>query len=108
MSTMTTTGYAPRGLEVAGRRLWKKITDEFELGEHEKALLLETARTLDQCNRLADATDGAAGASPALTELRQQRLVLAKLVAALKLPGGLDPAPTPFHKRSTSMRKLSS
>lgn len=86
--------YAPRGLGTSGRRLWKNVMDKFVLEEHEQRLLLEICRTSDVCDRLHEVTAESQSASPALAELRQQRQTLARLVAALKLPGGLDPAPS--------------
>ena len=47
-----TTSYAPRGLGAAGRRLWKSVTDTYELEEHERAVLTEAARTADLCAKL--------------------------------------------------------
>ncbi len=63
----------------------------FELDEHELALLREAVRTASQLDAL-DAEVRAAGvlldgkAHPALVEARQQRIVLARLVASLRLP----------------------
>jgi len=37
----------PAGLLAAGGRLWDSVTDAFELEEHESALLLQAARTVD-------------------------------------------------------------
>jgi len=84
-------------MQAAGRRLWDSVQCEFELTEHERALLVEACRTADALTVL-DAVvraegpllDGPQGvrAHPALTEARQQRIVLARLVAALRLPAG--------------------
>ncbi len=38
---------APDELKPAGRKLWRAVLRDFELGEHEKAVLLEAARTVD-------------------------------------------------------------
>lgn len=85
----------PAGLAAAGRKLWTAIVDDYELDEHESALLLEAARTVDQLNLLQDsvATDGVviespqgAKAHPALVEARQQRIALARILSALRLP----------------------
>lgn len=99
-----TTSYAPRGLGAAGRRLWKSVTDTYELEEHERAVLTEAARTADLCAKLAAKADRIDGTSPVLVELRQQRLALAKLLGALKVPAaGPTPSQT-FRNRRPSLR----
>lgn len=87
-----TTPRMPRGLGARGRRLWREVTDAYELGQHEHALLTECCRTADQLDALA-AVVTSAGVTlddgrphPALVESRQQRLTLARLVASLRLP----------------------
>lgn len=69
----------------------------FELEEHELALLVEAVRTVDLLDVL-DARVRAEGpmltgpqgerAHPAAVEARQQRIALARLLAALRLPAG--------------------
>ncbi|MFI7168182.1 terminase [Rhodococcoides fascians] len=85
----------PAGLNAAGAKLWKSVVDEYELDEHESALLLEAARTVDQLNLLQDAVTAegvviespqGAKAHPALVEARQQRITLARIISALRLP----------------------
>lgn len=86
---------APDELKPAGRRLWRAVLRDFELGEHEKAVLLEAARTVDLIDELqavvteegvtAPSSQGIR-AHPALVEARQQRLTLAKLLASLRIP----------------------
>ena len=88
---------APAGLKPAGVRLWKRVTADFELDEHELALLLEACRTVDVLNvldaevrltgPLMDSPQGLK-AHPAAVEARQQRITLARLLAALRLPAG--------------------
>lgn len=71
----------------------------YELDEHETALLVEAVRTVD----LLDELDGIVKAEgavidspqgrkahPAAVEARQQRITLARLLAALRLPAGED------------------
>lgn len=86
---------APSGLKPGGRRLWRSVADEYELAEHERVVLLEAFRTVDSCDALQALVDddgvlnsGPQGvrAHPALVELRQQRVTLAKLVASLRIP----------------------
>lgn len=86
---------APRGLKAGGKRLWRAVTDEFELAEHELSVLLQASRTVDALDELEriviaegvthDSPQGVR-AHPALVEARQQRITLAKLVASLRIP----------------------
>lgn len=87
---------APAGLGPAGRNLWQAITAEFELAEHELAQLEEAARTRDLLGRLRAELDASPvmlessqgmRLHPAVAELRQQRLTLARLLATLGVPG---------------------
>lgn len=88
----------PKGLEAAGRRLWRSISDEYELDVHEEALLLQAARTVDRLDAIAEALVGAPltdtnfkgdpVTNPLLVETRQQSLTLARLLASLRLPSG--------------------
>jgi hypothetical protein len=85
----------PRGLGPAGRELWKSTLQRWELDAHELAQLREIARTADLCERLAavvarDEPSSTVAARHAIVELRQQRVTLARLIAALRLPGGLQ------------------
>jgi hypothetical protein len=89
---------APAGLAPAGRKLWASVTDLYDLEVYEELLLLQAARCVDQLDRLA--TEAASGpvtvtnykgdhvANPALTEGRQQAIVLSRLLASLRLPSG--------------------
>jgi hypothetical protein len=87
----------PEGLKAGGRRLWKAIDDDYELDEHELALLLQAARTVDALDLLQAAVDAEGPlvsspqgprAHPGLVEARQQRIALARLLAALRVPWG--------------------
>jgi len=93
---MTEIPAAPTGTGPAGRRLWSTIMAAYTLSEVEDVLLRQAVRTADHVNDL-DAiltaqgllVDGRAGepkAHPLLAEVRQQRLVLARLLSALRLP----------------------
>lgn len=86
----------PTGLKTAGRDLWKKAIDEFDLSDLELAQLEEAARIRDRIKDLDKAvvTDGVMIPSsqgsrlhPAISEARQQRLALARMLATLALPG---------------------
>ena len=87
----------PTGTGTAGRRLWQSVVSDFEMDEHELAVLTEATRTVDVLDEL-DAAVRAEGAivagpqgsraNPAVVEARQQRVVLARLLAALRMPVG--------------------
>ena len=93
---------APNGTKAPGRALWKAITEEFELGEHELVLLRQVVHTADLCADLQAIVDGEgvlldrAGAPPrphpAAVELRMQRVLLARLIVALRVPLGDEDA----------------
>jgi hypothetical protein len=86
----------PKDLEARGRRLWRDVLREYELSDPELAVLLEACRTADLLERLAAelaaAELTAAGSRgqvivhPIAGELRQQRDLLARLLARLALP----------------------
>lgn len=88
----------PDGLAAAGAALWDAVTDVLDIDEHEALALRELCRTADVLDELQavvvrdgvllDSSQGAR-AHPALTELRQQRITFARLVAAMRLPAGL-------------------
>lgn len=86
---------APRGSSTAGKRLWAAVLADYELAEHELTLLVQAVRTVDLLERLhaviieAPVLDGDRP-HPAIVEARQQRIVLARLVAALRVPMGDD------------------
>jgi hypothetical protein len=89
---------APAGAGDAGRRLWRAVLDEYELAEHELALLRQAVRVADTCEALQAVVSaegelstsrlGEVRAHPALVELRAQRILLARLVVALRVPLG--------------------
>lgn len=94
----------PKGTRAAGRRLWSSVVDEFDLDEHELALLREATRLVDRLDALdavvaeegviVDSVNGTR-AHPALVESRQQALVLSRVLAALRLPSGDEDAGRP-------------
>ena len=86
---------SPPGLKLGGKRLWHAVTDAYELASHEEAILLEAARTVDTLEALeavvtaegvTHASPQGLRAHPAAVEARQQRVVLAKLIASLRIP----------------------
>ncbi len=90
----------PAGAGESGRRLWSSVVDEYDLEEHEAALLKEMVRTVDLLDELTAIVehDGymvpgpglTPRVHPAVTEARQARLALARLSASLRLPAGED------------------
>jgi hypothetical protein len=85
----------PVGLRTGGKRLWRQVTDEFELGEHETAVLLQACRVADLLDRLQDVIDTSdvvvsspqgVKTHPAVVEFRQQALTLAKCMTSLRIP----------------------
>ncbi len=86
---------APAGAGTAGKRLWRSVLADFELAEHELALLRQAVCVADTCAALQATVDrdgllAAGRAHPALVELRQQRVLLARLIVALRVPLGAD------------------
>jgi len=89
----------PEGTGAPGHRLWESVVADYVLDEHEIAILVEATRTVDLLDEL-DAvirTEGAIvdspqgrKANPAAVEARQQRICLARLLAALRMPAGED------------------
>lgn len=93
-------------------RLRAAVLADYDLAEHELALLTEACRTADLCDDLqqrlaADGpvVDGANGPKvhPAAVELRQQRIALARLLAALRVPDD-DEATAGRTQRRTGVR----
>lgn len=90
---------APSGLSRKGKSLWAAVTTEFELAEHEAAQLEEACRVRDTIALLQGlvAEDGAMIESsqgmrlhPAIAEVRQQQLALARLLATLNVPAPVE------------------
>jgi hypothetical protein len=88
----------PDGLAASGGALWDSVAGVLALDEHEALALLQACRTADMLDTLQAVVDRdgvtvdspqGTKAHPALTELRAQRVVFARLVAALRLPSGL-------------------
>lgn len=86
----------PSGLNDPGAKLWASIADDFELSEHELALLEEACFMRDSIASLREIVKkeglmiGSSQGSrlhPAIAESRQQQLALARLLATLQVPG---------------------
>lgn len=80
----------------SGQHLWDSVTRRYELSKHEEVLLGSACRLADTIADLEAAltseglivqgSQGQPRVHPAVSELRQNRLVLARLVADLGLP----------------------
>ncbi len=104
---------APVGTGLAGRRLWRAVVEQFVLEEHELLLLREAARTADLLDELEKRikAEGAViespqgeKAHPAAVEAWQQRIALARLLGALRLPAGEEEAGDRRPQRRTGVR----
>lgn len=99
MTTTPRLPATPPGTGPGGKRLWRAVVADFELDEHELAMLREAARTVGQLDELAAivAAEGSMVSSPqgprvhpALVESRQLKLALSRLFASLRLPSGSE------------------
>jgi hypothetical protein len=106
----------PAGLKAGGRKLWRSVTDEYELGEHELSILLEASRTVDALEALeaivrdegvTNVSPQGVRAHPALVEARQQRVTLAKLIASLRIPLEDDQEATRLPQKRVGPRAIS-
>lgn len=95
--TSTATPKAPAGLRKSGRALWRALLRDFDLDEHEAALLVQACRLADHADELQAILDrdGLMATSsqgsrthPALAELRQVSIALARILTALRVPTG--------------------
>ena len=82
---------APTGTKAAGRRLWRSVTEDYDLAGHELEILRRAVRVADLLDDLAAALDAGqllddGRVHPAAVEYRQQSIVLTRLLAALRLP----------------------
>jgi hypothetical protein len=107
---------APDGLGEAGLAVWNGIHDdlgdEFELDARELVILEAAARQADTNRQLEDAiaasglivegSQGQARLNAAVTELRQGRVALEKLLASLALPNEDGKTLTAAQKRARS------
>jgi hypothetical protein len=85
---------APDGLGPRGRRFWRSMHADYDYSDAETELLVEACRVLDNVEALAavvaaegPTSTGSKGQTvthPALQELRQQRLLLSRLLPQLE------------------------
>lgn len=87
----------PRGLGKSGKALWRALLTDYDLDEHEKSILTQACRIADLCDQLQGLIDMEGPMSessqgprvhPAVVELRQQGIALARLMTALRIPAG--------------------
>jgi hypothetical protein len=72
-------------MKAAGKRLWKKITDSYDLDERESEVLTLACATADDVADLAAlVADG--GSVSARAELRMTRAALSRLLGQIRLP----------------------
>ncbi len=117
---MTVTAKTPAGLGNAGRSLWKQISSSLPEGwsfdERERAVLILACRQRDDISRLETSiksdgamTVGSAGqpvVNPAVTEARQGRLALGRLLGQLHIPDEEDKPRTVAGKRGQKAAKV--
>jgi hypothetical protein len=82
--------------ETKGSRFAARLREQFELAPADELVLDELVRTVDYCEDLQAAleadgtplmpTRSGTRAHPAAVELRNQRLLMARLIAALRIP----------------------
>jgi hypothetical protein len=105
----------PKGLELAGRRLWKQVTKVYKLRVDEFVLLESACKTVDLIADLEAAmtgqpltTVGSMGQErehPLLSEMRMQRTYLNRTLAQLKLPDDASGAAAPNQQRAAAQSR---
>jgi hypothetical protein len=90
----------PDGLGDRARAFWAKSVAEYDLTDAEAELLAEAAWTLTEIESLRSTLDsdgltvaGSVGQTrvhPAVNEIRQHRMALARLIKAIDLPADAD------------------
>ncbi|MEY9489060.1 hypothetical protein RKD26_004854 [Streptomyces calvus] len=104
----------PEGLGPQGTCLWEEVSGAFVLRVDELRVLADACREVDLIERLEDAlrdaplvvtgSQGQPVASPLVQELRQHRSLVARLLAALKLPDEEDQEQHDARARSSQAR----
>lgn len=93
----------PKGLEYHGKKLWKSITDEFEIeyDPHKQRILLDACKLADQIDVMEKAAakapmtvpgsrPGTVVIHPLISELRFTRALLTQTLCRLNFEGTLD------------------
>lgn len=86
--TETKTPRPPAGTCPEGRKLWAAVLADFELAEHELCVLRQAVGCLDVIAALTESAAQRGLTTPVARELRGQRIALARLISALRLPQG--------------------
>ena len=100
----------PRGVGVGGARLWRELLARYEFEEHELVILRQAAKTVDLVDKLAllierqGTTTADGGIAPPVVEVRQQRIVLARLLSSLRIPGDDAASPSARSQRRPGVR----
>jgi hypothetical protein len=100
----------PRGAGASGARLWRQVLGKYGLEAHELVVLREAVRTADLVDKLSALIDRAGligddgKMAPAVVEIRQQRIVLARLLSSLRIPAEA-PEPGFAERRSRNQRR---
>ena len=109
--------YMPRGLGTEGQKLWKSVSDEFDLAAepHKRRILFDAFKTADDIKRLDAATAkepltvkgnmGQPVINPSLAQAQTARNALAQLLGRLGLPDTDEEAAEKAVKLSATRRK---
>lgn len=105
----------PPGLADPGRDLWHAITSRWHLDNREVALLGQASATADLIARLEElltkdgltvaGSTGQPRLNQVVTEIRQQRLTLDRLLSSLSLPPAADEAPRVSRRSELAARR---
>jgi hypothetical protein len=97
----------PTGTGPGGTRLWRQVTESFDLDGHELVILRQAVDVLDSCELLQAAVraegllDEERAVHPAARELRLQRVLLLRVLADLRFP---DPGEVERPQRRSGSR----
>ena len=108
---------APKGLGSRGRRFWRSVALEFEPSASETELVTEVCRLLDEIDVLeagvreqgvtVTGSRGQPRPHPSLSELRQHRLAVGRLLAQLNFPDADVDSPTTSRARKAAESRWS-
>ena len=100
----------PAGLGAAGKSIWKRLNSELEFSAREVIVLEQACRVADTVailealiEREGTSSTGSrnqARLNPALSELRQSRLTLLRLLSAIDVPDGAEVPRTAASRRA--------
>lgn len=111
--------HAPKNLGKEAKKLWKGVTETFDLSATELRILEDACREVDLIEKLEEAlwdpanpqpltvrgSQGQPVANPLIQEIRQHRQVVKTLLGALKLPEEPAADQSGSGNRSTSARE---